>query len=60
MYTNIQAKSGKKRCKMGQKTKKTVKSGEKRLILTEKNHNIKIKLYLCKVYTTLMLWNKRI
>ena len=60
MYTNIQAKSGKKRCEKGQKTKKTVKNREKRLILTEKNHNIKIKLYLCKVYTTLMLWNKRI
>ena len=60
MYTIIQAKSRKKRCKRGQKMKKTAENGEKRLFLTEKNHNIKIKMYLCKVYTTLMLWNKRI
>lgn len=33
---------------------------EKLSFLTEKNHNFKIKAYLCKVYTTLMLWNKKI
>ena len=53
-------KKWKKVVKGSEKRKKKAEKREKPLFLTEKKHYIKIKMYLCKVYTTLMLWNKKI